>query len=161
MYHYYRELFHTLLKQLLYLSPHERDSGIRGMFSSESGILAFGIRNTAKGIRTSITIEIRNPSSNDKVWNPLPEVRNPQRGIQNSRLSWMPLHGAEHRCNPVPTMRSPSLCLFKTHMFSILRKLSFHTHPASGRRAWYSDGGMVSSKFDRIASLCGRVSFPW
>ena len=126
-----------------------------------SGILAFGIRNTAKGIRTSITIEIRNPSSNDKVWNPLPEVRNPQRGIQNSRLSWMPLHGAEPTFNPVPRMRSPSLCLFKTHMFSILRKLSFHTHPASGRRAGYSDGGMVSSKFDRIASLCGRVSFPW
>ena len=152
--HYYREFFHKLLRQLLYLSPHSRDSGIREMFAS-------GIRNTAKGIRTPITIKIRNPSSNDKVWNPLPKVRNPQRGIQNSRLSWMPLHGAEHRCNPVPRMRSPSLCLFKTHMFSILRKLSFHTHPASGRRAWYSDGGMVSSKFDRIASLCGRVSFPW
>ena len=37
----------------------------------------------------------RNPeSSTDKYWNPVPGIRNRQRGIQNPRLSWIPLHGA-------------------------------------------------------------------
>lgn len=35
------------------------------------------------------------------------------------------------------------------------------THPASGRRLLYSDGGIVSSKLDRIASQWGIVSLPW
>ena len=38
------------------------------------------------------TIRIQNPSSTDKDWNPLPGIRNPQRGVQNPRLSWISLH---------------------------------------------------------------------
>ena len=36
------------------------------------------------------TIGIQNPSSTDKYWNPVPRIRNPQRVIQNPRLSWIP-----------------------------------------------------------------------
>ena len=59
-----------------------------------SGILGFGIRNTAQ--------RIRNPSND---WNPESNfywkrlemdtgIRNPLRGIQNPKLSWIPLYGA-------------------------------------------------------------------
>ena len=40
-------------------SPHVRDSGIREIFLVKSGILGFGIRNTAQRIRNP-------PSSTDK-----------------------------------------------------------------------------------------------
>ena len=32
-----------------------------------------------------------NPESKFKYWNPVPRIRNPQRGIKNPRLSWIPL----------------------------------------------------------------------
>ena len=58
----------------------------------ESEIQSFGIGNTAKGIRNPNN----NPSSRDKDWNPVPGIRNPQRGIQNPRLCWIiPLHGVK------------------------------------------------------------------
>ncbi|CAH3020418.1 unnamed protein product [Porites evermanni] len=38
---------------------------------------------------------IKNPSSSDKVRNPVPGIRNQRRGIQNPRLSCIPLHGVE------------------------------------------------------------------
>ena len=47
-------------------------------------VLGFGIRNPAQGIR--------NPDFTDKYWNPIPVIPNPQHGIQNPRLSWIPLH---------------------------------------------------------------------
>ena len=53
----------------------------------ESGILGFGIWKTAQGIRNPLRIGIQNPSSTDKDWNPVPGLRNPQRGIQDPRLS--------------------------------------------------------------------------
>ena len=59
----------------------------------ESGILGFGIRNTAQGIRNPTNDWNQNPSSNDKYGNPVPGIRNPQRGFQNPRLPWIPLHG--------------------------------------------------------------------
>ena len=33
-------------------------------------------------------------SSTDKDWNAVPGIRNPRRGIQNPRLTWIPLYGA-------------------------------------------------------------------
>ena len=55
----------------------------------KSGILGFGIGNTAQGIR--------NPTND---WNPESKIsmtnsgiRNPLRGIQNPKLFWIPLHG--------------------------------------------------------------------
>ena len=71
----------------------------------------FGFRNPAKlclsipnpasvesGIQlneseTLLTIGIQNKSSTDRDWNPVPVIRNPQCGVQNPRLSWIPLHG--------------------------------------------------------------------
>ena len=41
-----------------------------------------------------LTIWIRYHSSTDKVRNPVPKIRNSQRGIQNLRLLWIPLHGS-------------------------------------------------------------------
>ena len=54
---------------------------IREIFPVESGILCFGMRNTAQGIR--------NPSATNEQ-----RIQNPQHGNQNPRLSWMLLHGA-------------------------------------------------------------------
>ena len=58
----------------------------------ESGMLGFesGIHLKESGI--PLTVEIQNPSSNDKDLNPVPEIRNPRRGIQNPRLSRIRLH---------------------------------------------------------------------
>ena len=64
------------------------DSGNREIFAVESGILGFGIQNTAK--------KIWNPS---KDWNPVAGIRNPRHGIQNPRLSWIPLHDAKCQSN--------------------------------------------------------------
>ena len=60
----------------------------------ESRILGFGIRNTAQGIRNLLRT--------DKYWNPVPGIPNPQRGIQNRRLS-IPLHGA-YCVHPPPSL---------------------------------------------------------
>ena len=58
----------------------------------ESGILGFGIQNTAQ--------RIRNPTKNPtKDWNPVAGVRNPWHGIQNPRLAWIPLHEAKCQSN--------------------------------------------------------------
>ena len=54
----------------------------------ESGILSFGIQNTAQ--------RIRNPT---KDWNQVPRIRNPWHGIQNPRLAWIPLHEAKCQSN--------------------------------------------------------------
>ena len=37
---------------------------------------------------------IQNPSSTDKDWNQVAAIWNPRRGIQNPRLTWIPLYGA-------------------------------------------------------------------
>ena len=71
------------------MSPHVKQSGFRypGNFCLwtpesgiilhvQSGILSFGIWNTKTGE------------------NPVPGIRNPSLGIQNPRLSWIPLHEA-------------------------------------------------------------------
>ena len=42
---------------------------------------------------TGIRLTIGIPNSTDKHWNPVLGIRNPRRGIQNPRLSWIPLHG--------------------------------------------------------------------
>ena len=57
----------------------------------ESGILDVGIWNTA---RVLLRIGIQTPSFTDKDWNLEAGIWNPRHGIQNLRLSWLPLHGA-------------------------------------------------------------------
>ena len=61
------------------LSPHARESG--KFLLLESGNLGFRIR---------LTIGIQNP----KTRNPVPEIRNPRRRIQNPSLYWILLLGA-------------------------------------------------------------------
>ena len=52
-----------------------------------------GIHLKESGI--PLKISIRNPGfTTDKDWNPVPGIRNPGRGIQNPKLSWIPLQGA-------------------------------------------------------------------
>ena len=63
----------------------------------ESEILCFGIRNSPQGIPNPTNDWNPESSSTDKYWNSVPGIRNPQRGIQNPRLSRIPLHGAKHR----------------------------------------------------------------
>ena len=56
----------------------------------ESGILGFGIRNTAQGIRNPTKDWNPIQVSSRKDWNQVPGIRNPRLGIQNPRLSWIP-----------------------------------------------------------------------
>ena len=49
----------------------------------ESGVLGFGIRNTAQGIWNPANFGIRNPISIDKDWNPVTGIWDPRYGIQN------------------------------------------------------------------------------
>ena len=68
---------------------------MREIFPVESGILGFGIWNTALGIRNSSNDW--NPESkfhSQRIRNPEAGVRNPRSGIQNPRLSGIPFHGA-------------------------------------------------------------------
>ena len=90
-----------------FMSPHLRKSGFRNprtfclwnpesrkFLFVESGILGFGKRNTAQGIRNPLMIAIGNPLPNfhwQRIWNPVSGIRNPRGGIQNLRLSWIPL----------------------------------------------------------------------
>ena len=68
------------------------------LWNPESWALESGIQ--LKESRIPLTIEIQNPSSTDKNWNPVPGIRNPPCGIQNPRLSRIRLHG----------VRTPSYC---------------------------------------------------
>ena len=56
----------------------------------ESGILDFGIRNTAQGIRNPPKDWNPIQGSSRKDWNQVPGIRNPRLGIQNPRLFWIP-----------------------------------------------------------------------
>ena len=83
------------------------DCGIREIFAcgiQNVGKFACGIRNPENftcGIWTpgfwnpeshyQLESGIQKPSSTDKYWNPVIVIRNPQRGVQNPRLSWIPL----------------------------------------------------------------------
>ena len=67
------------------------ESGNFCWWNPESWSLESGIQLKESGI--PLTIEIQNSSSTDKNWNPVPGIRNPQRGIQNPRLSWISLYG--------------------------------------------------------------------
>ena len=83
------------------------ESGKYCLWNLESWALEPGIQ--LKEPRIPPTIRIRNPSSTDKDWNLIPGIRNPRRGVQNPRLSWIPLNGANFCFNakrsfPLKTM---------------------------------------------------------
>ena len=86
----------NLALTLGYLNPALNNSAQNPgkFFSRNPESSGYGIRNTAG--------EIRNPTNgwnseskfHDQDWNSVPRILNSGRGIQNLRLSWMPLHGA-------------------------------------------------------------------
>ena len=67
------------------------ESGKIMLENPQSWALESGIQLNESEIPRTIGIQI--PSSTDRDWNPVPEIRNPRCGIQNPRLSWIPLHG--------------------------------------------------------------------
>ena len=70
-----------------------RNPGKFFLWNPESWALKSGIQLKESGI--PLMTGIQSPRFIDKDWNPVPGIRNPQRGIQNpSRLSWIPLPGA-------------------------------------------------------------------
>ena len=71
-----------------------RCKGIQITESENFLLMESGTQLKESGMR--LTIGIRNPSSTGKVRNLVPGIRNPGRGIQNPRLSWIPLHGVEN-----------------------------------------------------------------
>ena len=74
---------------ILALENHAND------WNSESKFYWQKIRNPVPGTRNPYKVWIQNPSSTDTDWNPVHGIRDPLRGIQNPRLYWIPLHGAE------------------------------------------------------------------
>ena len=106
-----------LIQGVKIISPNVRESGFPNpgnfcfwnpesgkILLLESGILGFGIWKTAQGSRNPLRIGIQNPSSTDKDWNPVPGLQNPRSGIQDLRLSWIPLH------RPKIRSRHPDKC---------------------------------------------------
>ena len=70
----------------------------------ESGILGLGIRNTAVGNRNPTKDCNPNPSSTDKDWNEVLGIRNLLHGIQDLKMSWGPLQGANR---PLASSKNP------------------------------------------------------
>ena len=89
--HFWRFYF-TEQHSIYYFRPMQEHPGNFCLWNPESWALESGIQLKESGI--PLTIGIQNPSSTDKDWNPVPSIRNPRCGIQNSSLSWILLHGA-------------------------------------------------------------------
>ena len=62
------------------------------MWNPESWALESRIH--LKESRIPLMIEIQNPGFTYKEWKPVTAIRNPWHGIENSRVSWIPLHEA-------------------------------------------------------------------
>ena len=85
-------------------SPHVRESFCLlnpesgNILLVESGILGLRIpKIQLKESGIPLTIRVQYPSSTDKDWNSVPGIRNPPRGIQNPRPSWIPIHEVKRR----------------------------------------------------------------
>ena len=73
-------------------------------------IFACGICNPAQDTAIPLTIGVQNPSSTGKeIRNRLPGIRNPLHGIENRRLSWIPLHGMI--CRQDRAVKKPTVTL--------------------------------------------------
>ena len=83
-----------------------------------SGILGFGIRNTAQRIRNPSNDW--NPESNF-YWQRLEDtgIQSPLRGIQNPKLSWIPLYGAIDT-HSLFTTSATRFAIFNPEPFSFL-----------------------------------------
>ena len=75
----------------------------------EYGIVGFGIQNSAQGIRTPLNDWNTYPESRFhwyRIRNPVPAIRNPQREIQNARLS--------PDCLGLPHTGRQTVCTYQT-----------------------------------------------
>ena len=85
------------------------------------GIRNPGLWNPENISRSSnpTTIGIRNPSSTDNAWNPMPGIQNPRRGIESPRLAWIPLpcgNSQVYKLN-IPNRNSVSYYVEKINVF--------------------------------------------
>ena len=117
---------------------------------------AFGIWNLESGIQLKesgipSTIGIQNPSSIYKNWNPVPGIRNPQCGIQDPRLSWIPLHQG----NFYATLH-PNFIAFFCSLVTIqnYNKLIFYVLRSLSKIAWTSSF-ILQSTFSKTVWLLG------
>ena len=81
-------------KILTKASAHVRESGVWNpwnfcLWNLES-CMGFGMRNTAQRIRNPTKDWNPIQDATRKNWNQVPGIKNPWRGIQNPRLSWIP-----------------------------------------------------------------------
>ena len=90
------------------------------LWNPESSALESGIQLKESGIL--LYIGFQNPSFINKDWNPVPVIRNPRRGIQNPRLSWIPLYGSITRLGKIEIHNKTSCT--KGH-----RVFEAHHHP--------------------------------
>ena len=110
MFCYREDILHstvTILHARVALQSRVRNLGNLCSWNPESWVLETGIQLKESGI--PLTIGIQNPSSTDKYWNPVPGIRNPRCGIQNTRLSQIPLHRAICLVNGKPLKPPPPL----------------------------------------------------
>ena len=108
MFCYREDILHstvTILHARVALQSRVRNLGNLCSWNPESWVLETGIQLKESGI--PLTIGIQNPSSTDKYWNPVPGIRNPRCGIQNTRLSQIPLHRAICLVNGKPLKPPP------------------------------------------------------
>ena len=104
------------------------ESGNFCWWNPESWALKSGIQLKECGI--PLTIEIHNSSSTDKNWNPVPGIRNPQRGIQNPRLSWISLYGVilnTLKCVLPTSFRAALLCNYPALCSLYASRVGFET----------------------------------
>ena len=92
----------------------------------ESGILDFGIRSTVQGIRNPTSD--RNPVyklHSQRFQNPVPEIRNPRRGIQNPGL-WNPEDSSRYQESRLHCQR------IRNPVFGILNPAAWNPESKTG-----------------------------
>ena len=88
-FHFSRGQNRKSLSTVFFYSVTKRKRSLRRLVRNpESWVLESRIQ--LKESRIPLTIGIQSPISTDKDWNPVHGIRNPLRGAQNPRLSWIP-----------------------------------------------------------------------
>ena len=88
-FHFSRGKNRKSLSTVFFCSESKRKRLLRRLVRNpESWVLESRIQLKESGI--PLRIGIQSPTSTDKDWNPVHGIRNPLRGVQNPRLSWIP-----------------------------------------------------------------------
>ena len=97
---------------------------------------------------------IRNPSSTDKVRNSVPGIQNSKCGIQNPRLSWIPLNGTSQLRTRVSDCGICSRCLI------IIKMLCSDLRIQGKRFVTFPEKISISSwscRFDETTEKCIKM----